>query len=29
MWIVVAFIAGLLIGHFATFIWISWPRRPW
>jgi uncharacterized protein involved in exopolysaccharide biosynthesis len=31
MWLAAAFIAGLLIGHLATFLWISqpWPRRPW
>lgn len=27
MWIAIAFIAGLLIGHFGTFLWIR--GLPW
>ena len=29
MWFAAGLILGLLIGHLGTFIWISWPRRPW
>jgi hypothetical protein len=29
MWFAIGLVLGLLIGHFGTFVWISWPRRPW
>jgi hypothetical protein len=29
MWFAAGLILGLLIGHFGTFLWISWPRRRW
>jgi uncharacterized protein involved in exopolysaccharide biosynthesis len=29
MWFAIGLVLGLLIGHFGTFLWIAWPRRPW
>ena len=29
MWFAAGLLLGLVLGHFATFIWVAWPRRPW